>query len=47
MPKTTRNDLIPKPKGKLDRSPPNGYNLQEAMGLAENRARYNKFSVRT
>jgi hypothetical protein len=38
--------LIPKPKGLAGRSPPKGYNLQDAMGLSGNKARYNKISVR-
>ncbi|KAG2358514.1 hypothetical protein BDR07DRAFT_1611846 [Suillus spraguei] len=37
---------IPKPKGQAGRSPPHGYNLQEAMGLTGRNRRYNKFRAR-
>ena len=37
--------LIPKPKGLAGRAPPKGYNLQDEMGLGDNRRRYNKFAV--
>ena len=46
VPHKIHKDLIPKPKGLAGRSPPKGYNLQDAMGLMENRARYNKIAVR-
>jgi hypothetical protein len=36
---------IPKPKGMAGRCPPKGYNLQDAMGLEENKRWYNKFAV--
>ncbi|KAG2137814.1 hypothetical protein BD769DRAFT_1703334 [Suillus cothurnatus] len=32
---------IPKPKGQAGQAPPRGYNVQEAMGLADDNDRYN------
>ncbi|KAG1731444.1 hypothetical protein EDD22DRAFT_788477 [Suillus occidentalis] len=39
------SQLIPKPKGQAGRSPPKGYQIQEAMGLARDRRLYNAFRV--
>jgi hypothetical protein len=43
--KPSRRRLIPKPKGQVDRSPPNGYNQQDAMGLSDNKKKYNRLAV--
>ena len=43
----TRKQLIPKPKGSAGKSAPKGYNLQDAMGLTENKRRYNELAVRS
>ncbi|KIK42165.1 hypothetical protein CY34DRAFT_805223, partial [Suillus luteus UH-Slu-Lm8-n1] len=34
---------IPKPKGQAGRAPPQGYNVQDAMGLKDRNRRYNEF----
>jgi hypothetical protein len=38
-------ELILKPSGVAGKTPPKGYNLQEAMGLTDNKRRYNRLSV--
>jgi len=43
--KKARNQLIVKPNGLAGRAPPKGYNLQEEMGLTDNKTKYTSIAV--
>jgi|ERR1700722_20095839 len=44
--KSEKTRLIPKPAGSAGKTPPKGYNLQDAMGLTDRKRKYNMLSVR-
>lgn len=37
--------MVGKPRGAAGRAPPDGYSIQEAMGLRDDKRRYNAFCV--
>lgn len=46
QPRAERGALIPRPKGEPGCTPPRGFSIQQAIGLTEDRPKYNRLVVR-